>query len=199
MCQFFSFSVDVYGNIWAILDKKVRKEMWESGKNPDSHSVIAEYYGCDEDKCAKYEISITYSIPEVEEMIDMVTWDGGMDECLLPSTAVNRIERYLKENHRKIAELFYAEKAWDIISTDLANTGNGNNLYYSFLYPIPLKLIFDGYITEDNKVMIADGEFKLETDLDFENDVFVFNITRYGKENDDGGILTVYPLFLYEI
>jgi hypothetical protein len=74
-------------------------------------------------------------MPEVEEMIDKVKWDGGMNECLLPSTAVNRIERYLKENHRKIAELFYAEKAWDIISTDLFYADTGQDLRYRFHTP----------------------------------------------------------------
>ena len=57
MCEFISFSVDRNGNVYCILGED-RQNMLKKGENPDSHSVISDYFKIDEDNTWKFEIPL---------------------------------------------------------------------------------------------------------------------------------------------
>ena len=124
MCQFLSFSIDKEGKIYAILGKD-REKVIAEGKDPDSHSFIAEYFNIDEDECWHFDLNISYEeflegLKTIQH-IDRIKkcYDGGLPLEDMPTEYLLRISDWLQENKDLIIEAgkirFASDRLFDII------------------------------------------------------------------------------------
>lgn len=112
MCEFFSFAVKKDGTILALLDSD-RVRYLAEGKNPDSHSLICEHFGVNEDDCWKFQIEMDKSdverlaeAPLTVETIERLQeyYDGGIDFKEFPTDYLPRIQFWLNQNIDKIVQ-----------------------------------------------------------------------------------------------
>ena len=113
MCKYFSFGVSKDGRILAIIDKKEREELEKQGKNPDSHSFLAQYFKVFEDMMWKFDLDLDaeklerfksdMTIGELREFIEK-HYDGGLPLNELPLNYLVKITEFIAENKQKIIE-----------------------------------------------------------------------------------------------
>jgi len=112
MCDFFSFSVTKDGKVLALLGAE-RMRYMAQGQNPDSHSLISEHFGINEDDTFKFEIGMNaedvrklVEAPLTFETVEELEkyYDGGIDFKLFPLEGLSFIQNWLKENQEQIIE-----------------------------------------------------------------------------------------------
>ena len=107
MCEFFSFSVDKNGFVYALFGEE-RLKAQALGHNPDSHSYISDHFHIDEDKTWKFEIPLDKSdidrlcedlMPEKLQIKDINTlakwYDGGLPFEEFPVEYVKKVMRWI--------------------------------------------------------------------------------------------------------
>jgi len=112
MCEFFSFAVRKDGTILALLGND-RMRYLEEGKNPDSHSLICEHFGVNEDDTWKFQIEmnaedvkkLAEAPPTFQTLEDLESYyDGGLDFQDFPVDYLPRVQFWLSQNIDKIVE-----------------------------------------------------------------------------------------------
>ncbi|HDD45113.1 MAG TPA: hypothetical protein ENG63_09695 [Candidatus Desulfofervidus auxilii] len=125
MCEFFSFAVKKDGAILALLGAERTRYLAE-GKNPDSHSLICEHFGVNEDDTWKFEIEMTkndierltqapLTVQTIEELEKH--YDGGIDFKEFPTDFLPRIQFWLEQNKDKIIEAGNLKYGADLVET----------------------------------------------------------------------------------
>jgi len=116
MCQFFSFSVDKGGHVYALLAEEREIAIIE-GENPDSHSYISEYFDIQEDDTWKFEIPLDKAdidelcrggVPDklkIEDINHLRRWyDGGLPINDMPLTIAEYVIWWICDHLDEIKE-----------------------------------------------------------------------------------------------
>lgn len=143
MCEFLSFSITKDGRILALLGQD-RVKAIESDLNPDSHSVIAEWFGVNEDDCWKYEIPIS-SVDEInadgiDALLEKMKYDGGQPEGDIPLSYIRNIKSFLQQNIKLInaVAMQHFGVPLDFLESAILN-GEERTFFLSFPVEVQLK------------------------------------------------------------
>ena len=189
MCEYFSFNYEPKTKrVYALLGED-REEARRKSLNPDSHSVIAKWFGIDEDETAKFEIPMKNSeavkeiIKTVKEkgfksILRFLKYDGGIPEESLKQSDYDAILNYLKD-----LRIFR-----DLIVPDQPS-------------PLRKEIRVNKIVSKIRKILETSRRVAFIVENRFVRDIVLslfpeFNYdfeigTRYNKKADDSHLLTV--------
>ena len=155
MCNFFSFAVTKDGKILALLGEE-RKEVYEQGKHPDSHSVICDYYGVSEDECWKFDLDLTPEkwgqlVSGKAKLAQVVerAYDGGLPYEDFPFEYLVKVVKWLQEEAipeiEKLGCIYFGGK---LIQEKVFAKENWNTQFKSILWELPKEVTFQELIDQ---------------------------------------------------
>lgn len=185
VCEFWSVLVSKDGKVLTILDDYVRKNLRSNFSNPDSHSIIAKYYGVNEDECWKYSIELAWmdEFPSKEWIINNLRYDGGASEVEIPSSYIKHLHNYIENNYSQIALTFYREMAWEKIEKMIYKSPAGAEIYRLFRIPVSLyDILSSAFVNRYKQIEVGGDLYKLDANLGDCGKMFMFKIEPSDEE-----------------
>jgi len=183
------------GKVLTILDDYVRKNLRSNFSNPDSHSVIAKYYGVNEDECWKYSIELAWmdEFPSKEWIINNLRYDGGASEVEIPSSYIKHLHNYIENNYSQIALTFYREMAWEKIEKLLDKIPVKTEVYRLFKVPVSLlDILSSAFVNQYRQIEVGGRLYGLDADFSDCGKMFMFKFEpSIGSSLEDKSTLVI--------